>query len=156
MNKHSFAILFALAIIISNVCLGQDATIESQKWIIGRWENAKYGDILNVSQDSLRFLKNGLVFSKEEEEDWSWDYPKPESINDLEDFFVNRGKVSFEYGYHFDSIQGQEMLSLAFDYETGVYPFDKIKPICIWIQAINKYIISLKTGQTSIWINLPI
>jgi len=139
MNKHSFAILFALAIIISNVCLGQDATIESQKWIIGRWENAKYGDILNVSQDSLRFLKNGLVFSKEEEEDWSWDYPKPESINDLEDFFVNRGKVPFEYGYHFDSIQGQEMLSLAFDYETDVYPFDKIKTH-LYLDSSNKQV----------------
>jgi len=121
------AILLGFVILITNICLGQDATIESQKWIIGRWENAKYGDILNVSQDSLRFLKNGLVFSKEEEEDWSWDYPKPESIYDLEDFFVNRGKVPFELGYHFDSIQGQEMLSLMFDYEMDTYPFDKIK-----------------------------
>ncbi len=139
MNKHSFAILFALVIIISNVCLGQDATIESQKWIIGRWENAKYGDILNVSQDSLRFLKNGLVFSKEEEENWSWDYPKPESINDLEDFFVNRGKVPFEYGYRFDSIQGQEVLSLAFNYEMDVYPFDKIKSH-LYLDSSNKQV----------------
>ena len=139
MNKYSFAILLGLTVIITNICLGQDATIESQKWIIGRWENAKYGDILNVSQDSLRFLKNGLVFSKEEEEDWSWDYPKPESINDLEDFFVNRRKVPFEYGYHFDSIQGQEMLSLAFDYETDVYPFDKIKTH-LYLDSSNKQV----------------
>jgi len=127
MNKHSFAILFALAIIISNVCLGQDATIESQKWIIGRWENAKYGDILDISNDSLRFLKNGLVFSKEDEEEWLWDYPKPENIGDLEVFFSNREKVPFEIGYHLDSQQGQEILSLAFDYEMDTYPFDKIK-----------------------------
>lgn len=126
-KKLTIAILFGFIITITNVCWGQDTTVESQKWIIGRWENATCGDILDVSQDSLRFLKNGLVFSKEDEEDWSWDYPKPESIDDLEDFFVNREKVPFEFGYHFDSIQGQEMLSLAFDYEMDVYPFDRIK-----------------------------
>ena len=148
MKKHLFAFSFLIGIIVTTtyICLGQDATIENQKWIIGRWENAKYGDILNVSQDSLRFLKNGLVFSKEEEEDWSWDYPKPESINDLEDFFVNRGKVPFEFGYHFDPIQVQEMLSLAFDYETDAYPFDKIKTHLYLDSSNNKVYYYLEDG----------
>lgn len=126
-KQITIAILLGFVITTTNVCLGQDTTIESQKWIIGRWENASYGDILDVSQDSLRFLKNGLVFSKEDEEDWSWDYPKPESIDDLDEFFVNRGKIPFEFGYHFDSILGQETLSLAFNYEMSAYPFDIIK-----------------------------
>ena len=114
-----------------NETINQATTLEADatgyEWLQGEWKNAVYGDIVAIySDDSIRFLKNGLVFSEEDEADWMWDYPKPETIDDLDGSFLSYDKFPYEIGNWYEMNKGENIEALLFNYLTGEYPFEPI------------------------------
>lgn len=143
------AILLAFSVTITNVCLGQDATIENYKWLQGEWRNSVYGDVLDVSQESLQFLKNGLVFDDEEEYS---DYEKPENINDLKGYILNQDKVSYQIGFFNDTLSGESYLALLFDHQAETYPFET-KQIWLGIDAANHLLFYLNQNGDKVFLD---
>lgn len=124
-QTHSkLLLLLILRMVFSFNCNAQESSSNNYQWLQGEWRNALYGDILDLDTEGLRFLKNGLVFDKDEEEYFD-DYEMPESIQDLEGYIINCKKVPYNIGFILDSISGQEFLALVFDYQMNVYPFEK-------------------------------
>lgn len=124
MKKLFYAAMLLLGLSITNPCHAQDS---DHKWLQGEWKNAVYGDIVDIyPNDSIRFLKNGLVFSKEDEEMWDWDYPMPKTINDLDGDILSHDKFHYTIGNWYGPNVKGGIKALLFDYLTGEYPFEPI------------------------------
>lgn len=143
------AILLGFVILITNVCLGQDATIENYKWLQGEWRNSVYGDVLDVSRESLQFLKNGLVFDNEEDYP---DYERPENINDLMGYLRSIDKVPYQLGYFYDTLSGESYLALLFDHQAETYPFET-KQIWLGIDAANHLLFYLNQNGDKVFLD---
>lgn len=145
----TIAILLLFSASITNVCLGQDATIENYKWLQGEWRNSVYGDVLDVSRESLQFLKNGLVFDNEEDYP---DYERPESINDLMGYMRSIDKVPYQLGYFYDTLSGESYLALLFDHQAETYPFET-KQIWLGIDAANHLLFYLNQNGDKVFLD---
>ena len=135
--KKALIVLLSFALSIAALSCGQQHgknnkemeknSAEDDAWFQGEWKNDVYGDIVDIyPDDSIRFLKNGLVFSKEDEEDWMWDFPKPETIDDLDGNILSRKKFLFKIGSWHESFAHGDIEALLFEYEADEYPFDTI------------------------------
>lgn len=145
----TIAILLLFSASITNVCLGQDATIENYKWLQGEWRNSVYGDVLDVSRESLQFLKNGLVFDNEEDYP---DYERPENINDLMGYMRSIDKVPYQLGYFYDTLSGESYLALLFDHQAETYPFET-KQIWLGIDAANHLLFYLNQNGDKVFLD---
>lgn len=145
----TIAILLLFSASITNVCLGQDATIENYKWLQGEWRNSVYGDVLDVSRESLQFLKNGLVFDNEEDYP---DYERPENINDLMGYMRSIDKVPYQLGYFYDTLSGESYLALLFDHQAATYPFET-KQIWLGIDAANHLLFYLNQNGDKVFLD---
>lgn len=137
MRKLLYEVLFFLALSIVALSCGQQHGKSSKEtgknaadgaaWLQGEWKNAVYGDIVDIyPDDSIRFLKNGLVFSEGEEEDWMWDYPKPEIIADLEEDILFQKKFPYEIGIWHEPNLKKDIKALLFKHSEKEYPYDLV------------------------------
>ena len=123
MKKFSHVIMLLWGLSITGSCLAQNS---DYKWLQGEWKNDVYGDIADIyPNDSIRFLKNGLVFSEEEIE-----YDElgelPTTIDDLKGHILFREKFPYEIGSWHESIANGDIEALLFECRADEYPYEPI------------------------------
>ena len=104
-------------------------------WLHGEWRNGVYGDILDIYSDSVKFVKNGLVF--EDEGDEYMDEMRPKSVEALTSYLVYTDKVPFELNYE-KTGDGSPLVTLQFDRVVSSYPSVQTEGIVIGLDTDNQ------------------
>ena len=100
-------------------------------WLHGEWRNGVYGDILDVYSDSVKFVKNGLVFEDEEVE------MMPKSVEELTSYLVYTNKVPFGLNYEKNE-DGSALVTMQFNHIVSSYPSVQTERIVIGLDTDNQ------------------